>query len=89
MIKLWQIVLAALALTGCAATGTTPQDTTTENNAPSDAAPVESSPVTEKTDAYFVLGNVTSIYDIKLSLGSVDFETGRFTEDWFSSLWYR
>ncbi|HFQ5123877.1 TPA: hypothetical protein ACGUVZ_004794 [Vibrio vulnificus] len=89
MIKLWQIVLAALALTGCAATGTTPQDTTTENNAPSDAAPVESSPVTEETDAYFVLGNITSIYDIKLSLGSVDFETGRFTEDWFSSLWYR
>ncbi|EKZ9227008.1 hypothetical protein RFA46_004508, partial [Vibrio vulnificus] len=89
MIKQWQIALAALALTGCATTDTTPQETTKESNAPSEAAAVESSPVTEETDVYFVLGNVTSIYDIKLSLGSVDFETGRFTEDWFSSLWYR
>ncbi|MGL1065571.1 hypothetical protein ACSTDX_14910 [Vibrio vulnificus] len=89
MIKQWQIALAALALTGCATTDTTPQETIKESNAPSEAAAVENSPVTEETDVYFVLGNVTSIYDIKLSLGSVDFETGRFTEDWFSSLWYR
>ncbi|MGF1903478.1 hypothetical protein ACU5EH_00930 [Aliivibrio salmonicida] len=42
----------------------------------------------ESPDIVFIIGNGTSIYDIKLSLGDVDFENETFKDDWFSSLSY-
>ncbi|MDD9173487.1 hypothetical protein PVK63_01280 [Aliivibrio sp. S2TY2] len=48
----------------------------------------ESKNTIESPDVNFIIGNVTSIYNIKLSVGNVDFENEIFKEDWFSSLSY-
>ncbi|MDD9179538.1 MULTISPECIES: hypothetical protein [Aliivibrio] len=48
----------------------------------------ESKNTIESPDVNFIIGNVTSIYNIKLSVGNVDFENETFKEDWFSSLSY-
>ncbi|MUK45707.1 hypothetical protein GNP79_12220 [Aliivibrio fischeri] len=62
-----------LALSGCSTTKT---EVVTEKE-------------TELHNVNFVIGNITSIYDIKLSLGKIDFENAVFKEDWFSSLSYQ
>ncbi|MUK62734.1 hypothetical protein GNP81_16290 [Aliivibrio fischeri] len=62
-----------LVLSGCSATKT---EVATEKE-------------TELHNVSFIIGNITSIYDIKLSLGKIDFENAVFKEDWFSSLSYQ
>jgi hypothetical protein len=42
----------------------------------------------QQENVNFIIGNVTSIYDIKLSLGSIDLKSETFKEDWFSTLSY-
>ncbi|MDD9157520.1 hypothetical protein PVK64_15210 [Aliivibrio sp. S4TY2] len=49
---------------------------------------LESKNAIESPDVNFIIGNVTSIYNIKLSIGNVNFENETFKEDWFSSLSY-